>query len=80
MYDLAGENELDLEALRMRLRGMDDTELLRFGRSARYMCCISSANGGNAPGRAGEFKKGFVHASAFEMGLFNSRGALVHRP
>jgi hypothetical protein len=38
MYDLAGEHELDLEALRVRLRGMIDRELLRFGKSARYMC------------------------------------------
>ena len=33
MYDLAGENELDLEALRARLRGMSDRELLSFGRA-----------------------------------------------
>ena len=38
MYDLAGENELDLEALRTRLRRMDDRELLRFGKSVRYIC------------------------------------------
>ena len=38
MYDLAGENGLDLEALRVRLRRMSDRDLLRFGKSARYMC------------------------------------------
>lgn len=38
MYDLAGENELDLEALRERLQRMSDSELLHFGRPARYMC------------------------------------------
>jgi hypothetical protein len=37
MYDLAGENGLDLEALRTRLRRMSDRELLQFGRAARYM-------------------------------------------
>ena len=37
MYDLAGENELDMEALRARLRRMSDWELLRFGKSARYI-------------------------------------------
>ena len=48
MYDLAGEHELDLEALRVRLRRMSDRELLRFGKSARYMCS-SEANLGKAP-------------------------------
>jgi hypothetical protein len=38
MYDLAGENGLDLEALRARLRRMSEQELRRFGRAARYMC------------------------------------------
>ena len=38
MYDLAGENGLDLEALRTRLRLMSDRELLRFEKAARYMC------------------------------------------
>jgi hypothetical protein len=31
MYDLARENELDLEALRARLRRMSDRELLGVG-------------------------------------------------
>ena len=48
MYDLAGENELDLEALRTRLRRMNDRELLRFGKSARYMC-TPEANLGKEP-------------------------------
>jgi hypothetical protein len=30
MYDLTGENELDLETVRARLRRMSDRELLRF--------------------------------------------------
>jgi hypothetical protein len=38
MYDLAGENGLNLEALRARLQRMSDRDLLRFGRAARYMC------------------------------------------
>ena len=36
MYDLAGENELDLEALRARLWRMNDDALNRFGQAARY--------------------------------------------
>ena len=48
MYDLAGENELDLEALRARLRRMSDSELLHFGRAARYMCW-PAANHGKEP-------------------------------
>ena len=48
MYDLAGENELDLEALRTRLRCMSERELLRFGRSARYICS-SEVNLGKEP-------------------------------
>jgi hypothetical protein len=50
MYDLAGENELDLEALRARLRRMSDRELLRFGKSACYMCS-QEANLGKEPRR-----------------------------
>ena len=48
MYDLVGENGLDLEALRARLRRMTDRELLRFGKSARYMCS-AEANLGKQP-------------------------------
>jgi hypothetical protein len=48
MYDLTRENELDLEALRAKLRRMSDRELLRFGRSARYMCS-PAANIGKEP-------------------------------
>ena len=48
MSDLAGENGLDLEALRARLRRMTDRELLRFGKSARYMCS-PEANLGQQP-------------------------------
>jgi hypothetical protein len=48
MYDLTGENELDLEALRARLRRMSDRELLLFGRAARYMC-LPDANHGGGP-------------------------------
>ena len=50
MYDLAGEHELDLEALRARLRHMNDRELLRFGKSGRYMCS-PEANLGKTPRR-----------------------------
>ena len=55
MYDLAGENGLDLEALRARLRRMSDRELLRFGRAARYMCS-ALANYGKAPRREFEIQ------------------------
>ena len=48
MYDLAGENGLDLEALRARLRRMTDREMLRFGQAARYMCS-PVANHGRKP-------------------------------
>jgi uncharacterized protein YjiS (DUF1127 family) len=48
VYDLAGENGLDLEALRATLRRMSEQELSRFGRAARYMCS-PAANLGKAP-------------------------------
>ena len=48
MYDLAGEDELDLDALRARLRRMSDRELLWFGRAARYMCS-PAVNQGRGP-------------------------------
>ena len=51
MYDLAGEKELDLEALRARLRRMNNDALLRFGKSARYMCS-PEANLGKEPRKA----------------------------
>jgi hypothetical protein len=51
MYDLAGEHGLDLEALRERLRRMIDRELLRFGKSARYMSS-PEANLGKEPRQA----------------------------
>jgi hypothetical protein len=50
MYDLASEKELDLDALRARLRRMSDRDLLRFGKSARYMCS-PEANLGKEPRR-----------------------------
>jgi hypothetical protein len=55
MYDLAGESELDLEALRAKLRSMSDRELLRFGRAARDMCS-AFANHGKAPRREFEIQ------------------------
>jgi hypothetical protein len=55
MYDLTGENELDLEALRAKLRRMSDRDLLRFGRAARYMCS-AFANHGKAPRREFEIQ------------------------
>jgi hypothetical protein len=48
MYDLAGENGLDLEALRTSLQRMSDRALLRFGQAARYMCS-PAANLGKEP-------------------------------
>ena len=50
MCDLAGENGFDLEALRAKLRLVSDSELLRFGRAARYMCS-PAANHGKEPRR-----------------------------
>ena len=50
MYDLAGENELDLEALRTKLRRMSDDALNSFGQAARYMCS-PVANHGRKPRR-----------------------------
>jgi hypothetical protein len=41
MYDVAGENEFDLKALRARLRRMADDALNRFGQAARYMCSLT---------------------------------------
>lgn len=55
MYDLAGENELDLEALGTRLRRMRDDALVRFGKSARYMCS-PEANHGKEPRREFEIQ------------------------
>jgi hypothetical protein len=34
----SGENEIDREGLRTRLRKMSDQELLRYGRAAKSMC------------------------------------------
>jgi hypothetical protein len=51
MYDLAGENGFDLEALRARLRRMSDAALNRFGQAARYMCS-PEANLGKEPRKA----------------------------
>jgi hypothetical protein len=52
MYDLAGDNELELEALRARLQRMSDRELLRFGRAARYLCSPATNHGKNRVGRS----------------------------
>jgi hypothetical protein len=46
-----GENEVDLEALRSRLRKMNDMELLRFGQAAKNMSS-PSAYFGQPPRRA----------------------------
>jgi hypothetical protein len=43
-----GENEVDLEGLRARLRKMSDEELRRFGRASQYMCS-PEANLGKPP-------------------------------
>jgi len=42
---IAIQEGIDLEQLRTRLRKMSDTELIRFGKAARFMC---------RPGRKGE--------------------------
>ena len=44
----SGENEIDLESLRSRLRKMTDAELQQFGRAAKYMCS-PKANMGKPP-------------------------------
>ncbi len=38
MYDLAGDNLLDRDDLRVRLQRMSDEDLHKFGGAARYMC------------------------------------------
>ena len=50
MADLSsvGFSDLDLEALRIRLRKMNDRELRRFGLAARFMCS-RGANLGKPP-------------------------------
>ena len=46
MYDIAGENELDLEVLRARLRRMSGRELLRSGHAApQTFAGVSSKKG-----------------------------------
>jgi len=55
MFELAGENELDLKALRTRLGRVSDREVLRFGRAARYMCS-AFANHGKPPWREFEIQ------------------------
>jgi hypothetical protein len=48
---IAFENEIELERLRARLKKMSDPELLRYRRSARYMC-TPEANLGKPPRKA----------------------------
>jgi hypothetical protein len=48
---IAFENEIDLKQLPARLKKMSDTELLRYRRSARYMC-TPEANLGKPPRKA----------------------------
>lgn len=50
MYHLVGGNELDLEALRVRLLRMSDDAVNRFGQAARYMYS-PVANHGKRPRR-----------------------------
>jgi hypothetical protein len=38
MYRFACNNGFDVEELRTRLRKMNDEDLLRFGKAARFMC------------------------------------------
>jgi hypothetical protein len=40
--------DFNIEEVRLRLRNMNDAELLRFGQAARYMCS-SRANMGKPP-------------------------------
>jgi hypothetical protein len=51
VYDFAKEGAPDLEQLRARLRKMDNDQLVRFGRDARYMCS-PKANMGKPPRQA----------------------------
>ncbi len=53
MADLSsvGFSDLELEALRIRLREMNDQELRRFGLAARFMCS-PGANLGKPPRQA----------------------------
>jgi hypothetical protein len=47
----SGENEVDLEGLRRRLRKMKDQELRQFETAAKFMCS-PGANNGHAPRQA----------------------------
>jgi len=48
MYAFANDSAFDVGALRTRLARMDDVTLVRFGRSAAYMCS-PWANHGKPP-------------------------------
>jgi hypothetical protein len=45
MYDFARNGQIDVEQLRERLHKMTDTELLRFGQAAKYMCSPEASLG-----------------------------------
>src|SRR5215471_8183565 len=51
MYDFTADEQVDREALRRRLQGMSDEQLIRFGAGARRMCSPGSY-WGDAPRRA----------------------------
>ena len=42
---IVAKETLDLEQLRARLRKMNDTELLLFGRASKYMCSTKASMG-----------------------------------
>jgi hypothetical protein len=50
MYRFTSDT-IDLDELRTRLRKMNDVELLRFGKAAKYMCS-PQANLGKPPRRS----------------------------
>jgi hypothetical protein len=50
LYRLTSSDALNVPELRQRLRNMTDTELLRFGQAAKYMCS-PEASFGHAPRR-----------------------------
>ena len=42
MSNIRIPHQIDVEGLRSNLRNMNDTELVRFGTAARYMCSLSA--------------------------------------
>ena len=48
MYEFATDSSVDVEGIRARLQEMDDDQLRKHGRAARYKCS-ANATRGNPP-------------------------------